>query len=217
MLGVLSAAGAVLRPLSGGVTGFQPMFAVIVLGGRALGPGFGFVLGATTMFASALFTGGVGPWLPFQMLAAAWMGLGAGMLPRGTGRREVVLVASYAALAGIAYGLLLNLWFWPFTGGLSSQLAFVAGAPVADNLARFLAFSLVTSLGVDLPRAVGSAALILAFGAPLLRALRRAAKRAAFDAAPEFAPRAGDSPQGPVEEGATPTGNNPAAVSTGTP
>jgi energy-coupling factor transport system substrate-specific component len=188
MLGVLAAAGAVLRPLSGGVTGFQPMFVVIVLGGRALGPGFGFALGASTMFASALFTGGVGPWLPFQMLAAAWMGLGAGLLPRATGRPETVLLAGYAAFAGLAYGLLLNLWFWPFTGGLAEQLAFVAGAPLGENVGRFLAFSLATSLGVDLPRAIGSAVLILVFGAPLLRALRRSARRAAFDAAPAFAP-----------------------------
>ena len=36
----------------------------------ALGPGFGFALGATTLMSSALITGGVGPWLPFQMIAA---------------------------------------------------------------------------------------------------------------------------------------------------
>jgi energy-coupling factor transport system substrate-specific component len=206
MLGVLAAAGAVLRPLSGGVTGFQPMFVVIVLGGRALGPGFGFALGASTMFASALFTGGVGPWLPFQMLAAAWMGLGAGLLPRATGRPETVLLAGYAAFAGLAYGLLLNLWFWPFTGGLAEQLAFVAGAPLGENVGRFLAFSLATSLGVDLPRAIGSAVLILVFGAPLLRALRRSARRAAFDAAPAFAPagaRAGPT-AGPTRSAGAP-------------
>ena len=82
MLGVLTAVAAALRPLSGGVTGFQPMFVVLIVGGRVFGPGFGFLLGATSMLASALITGGVGPWLPFQMIAAAWVGLGAGLLPR---------------------------------------------------------------------------------------------------------------------------------------
>ena len=53
------------------------------------------MLGNTTMFASAILTGGVGPWLPFQMLAAGWVGLGAGVLPRRvTGRWEVALLAA---------------------------------------------------------------------------------------------------------------------------
>ena len=57
-----------------------------------LGPGFGFVLGSVTMFASALLTGGVGPWMPFQMLAMGWVSMGAGLLPgpdRLRGRREL--------------------------------------------------------------------------------------------------------------------------------
>ena len=65
-------------------------------------PGFGFVLGATTLFASALVTGGVGPWLPFQMLGAAWVGWGAGMLPPLRGRAEMLMLAAYGAVAGLA-------------------------------------------------------------------------------------------------------------------
>ena len=45
------------RPFGGGRAGFEPMWIVLVLGGRALGPGFGFCLGAIGMFASALVTG----------------------------------------------------------------------------------------------------------------------------------------------------------------
>ena len=133
LLGVLAAAGAALRPLGGGITGFSPVFLLIILGGRVLGRGFGFLLGAITLFASALLTGGVGPWLPFQMLGAAWVGFGAGCLPPARGRREVWLVATYGAFAGIAYGFLLNLWFWPFTGGLASGLDFVAGDPLVGQ------------------------------------------------------------------------------------
>ena len=35
------------------------------------GPALGFLLGSTALLTSALLTGGVGPWLPFQMLAAS--------------------------------------------------------------------------------------------------------------------------------------------------
>ncbi len=188
LLGVLAAVGAALRPLGGGITGFSPVFLLIILGGRVLGRGFGFLLGAVTLFASALLTGGVGPWLPFQMLGAAWVGFGAGCLPPARGRRELVLVAAYGALAGIAYGFLLNLWFWPFTGGLASGLDFVPGAPMAENLTRFVAFCVATSLGFDAVRAVGTVILVLVIGGPLLRALRRASHRAAFEAAANFDP-----------------------------
>jgi len=186
MLGVLTAVGAALRPLGTGVAGFEPVFFLLVLAGRAFGPGFGFVLGATTLFASALTTGGVGPWLPFQMLAAAWVGAGAGLLPRLRGRGELALLAVYGLVVGLLYGLLLNLSFWPFALPGQTAVSFIAGDPLLDNLRRFLAFSLLTSLGFDIPRALVTAGLILLTGGPLLRALRRAGRKAAFDAAPVF-------------------------------
>jgi energy-coupling factor transport system substrate-specific component len=186
MLGVLTAVGAALRPLGTGIAGFEPVFFLLVLAGRVHGPGFGFVLGATTLFASALTTGGVGPWLPFQMLGAAWVGAGAGLLPPARGRTELVLLAAYGVAAGLLYGLLLNLSFWPFTLTEGTAISFVAGDPALDNLRRFLTFSAVTSLGFDIPRALVTAALVLATGRPILRTLRRAARRAAFDAPVRF-------------------------------
>src|SRR5436305_49739 len=77
VLGVLAGVGAALRPLSGGATGFSFEFVLLILAGRAFGRGFGFVVGALTLLASALVTAGFGPWLPFQMLAAGWVGFGA--------------------------------------------------------------------------------------------------------------------------------------------
>ena len=114
LLGVLAACGAALRLPSGGVAGFEPVFFLLIPAGRVLGRGFGFVLGALTLFVSALLTGGVGPWLPFQMLGAAWMGFFAGCLPPLRGRAEVLMLAAYGAVAALAYGLLLNLSFWPY-------------------------------------------------------------------------------------------------------
>lgn len=189
MLGVLSAVIAALRPLGGGTAGLEPIWVVLILGARALGPGFGFALGAISLFASALLTGGVGPWLPFQMLAAAWVGLGAGLLPaRWTGRRELAALSIYAAVACIAYGFLMNLWFWPFLDSLPEQLAFTAGATMPENLLAWVRFSLVTSLGYDIPRALLTVVLIWVAGRPILLALRRMARKAAFHARPEFVP-----------------------------
>jgi energy-coupling factor transport system substrate-specific component len=188
ILGVLSAIGAALRPLGAGTAGVETVFFLLVLAARVFGPGFGFVLGATTLFASALLTGGVGPWLPFQMLGAAWFGLGAGLLPRARGRIEIMLLASYSAVAALLYGALLNLSFWPFALGEHTQLSFDASRSVLDNLHAFALFSLSTSLGWDVGRALTTAVLVVITGPAVLTALRRAARRAAFAAPVEFEP-----------------------------
>lgn len=186
MLGVLSALGAALRPLGAGLGGVELVFFLIILGGRVYGPGFGFLLGSTTLVVSAFITAGVGPWLPYQMLAASWVGLGAGLLPGARGRRELALLAGYSAVASVGFGVLMNLSFWPFTLGPSTALSFVAGDPILVNLGRFTAFTVATSLGWDLGRAVTTAGLVLVVGGIVLRTLRRAARRAAFEAPVAF-------------------------------
>lgn len=192
MLGVLAATGAALRPIGAGTAGIEPMFFLMVLSGRVLGPGFGFVLGSVTMFSSALLTGGVGPWLPFQMLAMGWFTMGAGLLPgpdRLRGRGELALLAMYGFCAAFAYGTVMNLAGWPFMDALASNVAFDPHADVPANLARFLAYCLATSLGWDLGRAVVTVVLTLTLGATLLKALRRATRRAAFETPVTFEPR----------------------------
>lgn len=189
LLGVLGGTCAALRPVTGGVTGVQLMFFLLVPAGRVLGPGFGFVLGNVAMFASAAITGGGGPWLPFQMLAAGWIGLFAGLLPRCRGKVELALLAGYGFVASVLYGFVLDLWFWPFgtTGNaLGSAVTFLPGAPLAENLQRWIVFSVTTGLGFDLPRAVTTAVAVLLFGRPVLAALRRASRRAAFGASATF-------------------------------
>ncbi|HEX7100164.1 MAG TPA: ECF transporter S component [Acidimicrobiia bacterium] len=186
MLGVLSALGAGLRPLGAGAGGIELVFFLIVLGGRVFGPGFGFILGSTTLAVSALITAGVGPWLPYQMLAASWVGLGAALLPKREGRAELALLAVYGAMSSVLFGMLMNLSFWPFTLGPDTSLSFVAGDPVWANLRRFLAFEVVTSLAWEIGRAITTAGLILVVGGTILRTLRRASARAAFDSKPVF-------------------------------
>lgn len=200
MLGVLSAINAGLRPLGAGTGGIETVFFLLVLAGRVFGPGFGFVLGSTSLFASALLTAGVGPWLPFQMLSSSLIGLGAGLLPRRVrGRSEIAMLAAYGVLAAYLFGLVMNMWFWPFLAGTSmtgstSGLEFVPGAPVLENLHRFFVFSLLTStFGWDTGRALTNLAAILLVGPAVLATLRRASRRAAF-AAPVVFDRAGRQP-----------------------
>jgi energy-coupling factor transport system substrate-specific component len=181
MLGMLSAVGGALRALGPGAAGLEPSFAVIILGGRVFGRGFGFVLGATTLLTGALITGGVGPWLPFQMMAAGWVGFLAGCLPSARGRTEIALLAGYAALAGLAFGLVMNVWFWPFAS-YGPEVSYVAGDALGANLTRYAVFYLTTSLLWDLGRSLTTLLVVVLAGTPLLRALRRAARRAAFDA-----------------------------------
>jgi energy-coupling factor transport system substrate-specific component len=186
MLGVLSAIGAGLRPLGAGTAGIETVFFTLVIAGRIFGAGFGFALGCTTLFASALITGGVGPWMPYQMFGCAWVGLFAGLLPRVTGRREVLMLAFYGALAGYFFGFMLNLSFWPFALDPHSTISYLPGASLAVNVRRYLLFDGTTSLGWDTGRAVTNFVLILVVGPAMLATFRRAARRAAFEAPVNF-------------------------------
>jgi energy-coupling factor transport system substrate-specific component len=191
VLGVLSAVIAILRGLSAGTGGIELVFFLLVLAGRVFGAGFGFVLGVTSLFASALMTAGVGPWLPFQMLVSAWVGMGAGLLPRRvlgrsvSGRWEIAMLAAYGVVAAYLYGLLMNLSGWPFLLGIvipgheQTALSFDPSAPLLENLQRFGAYTLITSTGsFDTGRAVTNAIAIVVVGPAVLTTLRRAARRA---------------------------------------
>ena len=189
VLGVLAAAGGALRVLDPGAAGLEPVFFLMVMAGRVLGRGMGFVLGALAVLVGAFLTGGVGPWAPFQMIAAGWVGFGAGCLPAASGRLERVMLAAYGLVAGLLFGVVMNLWFWPFlTSGVPAAMAFVPGDPVAANLTHYAAFYLTTSLAWDLPRGVLTAVLVLVAGRPVLASLRRGTRRAAFGAVGQFVP-----------------------------
>ncbi|QYJ04459.1 ECF transporter S component [Nocardioides panacisoli] len=189
ILGVLSAVNAVLRGISAGGAGIELVFFLLILGGRVFGPGFGFVLGCTSLFASALLTAGVGPWLPFQMLVAGWVGLGAGLLPRRvTGRSEIAMLVVYGVVAAYAYGILLNLWGWPFLLGVEvpgqdgTELSYVPGGSLGENLHRFGLYTLLTSTGgYDTGRAITNALALALLGPAVLTTLRRAARRSRIE------------------------------------
>jgi len=180
-LGVLSATGAALRAIGAGAVGLEPIWFVIIIGGRALGRRFGFILGLTTMLASALLTGGVGPWLAFQMMCAAWIGWGAGALPQiksnNSNSIEMIMLAGYGALSAGFFGLMMDLQLWPWIASPATSIAYIPGASVFDNLQKFLLFHFTTALAWDIPRAIFNVILILLLGRAVLHSLRRAMQR----------------------------------------
>jgi energy-coupling factor transport system substrate-specific component len=176
LLGVLGAAMVALR-LPGFVAGFSGLFIVVLVAGNALGPGFGFLLGCVGMFASGLFVGGLGPWLPFEMVAVGWVGGGAGLLPHGRSwTTRLAALAAYGLASGYLYGVVMELWFWPFVTDGSALAWDPTGGPIA-NLHRYLSFYVIDGLAWDTFRAVGNAVLVIAVGRPILAALDRAARR----------------------------------------
>jgi len=184
LLGVLVAIDATLR-LVPTVLGASPVFLLITLVGAVFGASFGFQMGALTLLISAFLTGGMGPWLPYQMLGAAWVGMTAGWLPRGGGeRRRLILLAGFAALWGLLFGALMNLWFWPFGApgaGEAGDIYWTPGLSLMETVERYGRFYLVTSLGFDLFRAVGNVVLVLILGGPILRLLERYRRRFSWE------------------------------------
>ena len=114
VLGVLTAANAVLRGVPG-PAGFTLVFILPILCGYVYGPTFGFLLGVFSLAVSGFLGFGVGPWLPFQMFAAGWVGLISGWLPRLEGRPvvEALMLAGWGMLFGFAFGVLMIVFFWP--------------------------------------------------------------------------------------------------------
>jgi energy-coupling factor transport system substrate-specific component len=176
LLGVLVAANAALR-LVPTFLGASPLFALIILVGAVFGPVFGFQMGALTLLVSAFLTGGIGPWLPFQMLGAGWVGLCAGWLPQPANpRRRLMVLAAFGIVTGFAYGAVLNLYSWPFAAPGAGQdlgLYWNPSLSAGEALQHYARFYLVTSLWYDAFRALANAGLILLIGGPVLRTLDR--------------------------------------------
>ena len=180
MLGVLSAINALIRMLGAGVAGVETSFFLIIISAYVFGPGFGYLIGACSLLVSGLLTGGVGPWLPFQMMAAALIGVGAGLLPKLNKQwLEISIMVIYGIVASFTYGALMTMWNWPFLAGVGSDISYQSGAGVLENLLRFWNYEILTGgLAWDAGRAITTSILIVVTATALLATLRRAASRA---------------------------------------
>jgi energy-coupling factor transport system substrate-specific component len=108
LLAVIAALDAALRlALVTGIAGFSPIFFLVICAGYVFGPSFGFLAGAVALLTSALATGGVGPWLPYELFGVGWTGMAAGFAGTAAPRPELDPVPG-ASRAGRSVGLCLR-------------------------------------------------------------------------------------------------------------
>jgi len=188
-LGILIAINSSLRFLENaipGPAGFSPVFILIILTGYFFGSRIGFLMGALSMLISGLFTGGVGPWLPGQMITAGWVGQSSAWLRKPIQKMrwsgsavERIFLCVHGAFWGILFGVIMNLWFWPFIGASSGQ-TWLKNASVVVNLQRYGAYYFATSFLWDITRAIGNVLLIALLTQPVLKIFDRFNHRFSF-------------------------------------
>lgn len=166
----LAALATASRVLFAGLPNVKPVTFVVLVSGVALGPGPGFMVGATSALVSNLFFG-QGPWTPWQMLAWGATGLVGGLLGRGgrmPRRWELVVVG---ALMALAFDWFVTIWMyisftahtWPaflalYARGLPFDVAHVGatalfaglfGVEAVRIVARFRVRTRVTFVGLE--------------------------------------------------------------------
>jgi energy-coupling factor transport system substrate-specific component len=182
LLAAIAAIDAGLRlVLVTGLGGFSPMFFLILAAGYVYGPSYGFLAGSVALLASAVATGGIGPWLPYEMMGCGLVGLAAGLAGlRRSGPvtwRDVVVLAAVGAITGFAYGALLDVWDWTTFYRGAPGFGWQPGLSLTAALARFGRFYVATSAVYDSFRAVGNALAVMVLGAPVLAGLFRMRSR----------------------------------------
>ncbi len=139
---------------------------IALITGYALGAGPGFAVGALAAPVSNIWLG-QGPWTAWEMAGWGLVGLGGAWLAVITHRRLGRLgLATVCALAGFAYGALLDLSVMVTYGG-------------EQSLDRYLALS-ARGIPFNVAHAAGNFAIALAAGPALVRMISRFRTRAAF-------------------------------------
>jgi Prenyltransferase and squalene oxidase repeat len=140
----------------------KPTTDIVIFAGYALGPAPGFAVGGLTALVSN-FWFGQGPWTPWQMAGWGLCGILGAALAVVRPRAGRFTLAAVCALAGIAYGALLNFSLMATYGGDLS-------------LQRFLALE-SRAVPFDAAHAIGNATLALIAGPAMVRMLVRFRER----------------------------------------
>ena len=109
IIAALSAFSVIGRLIFTPIPGFQPVTAITVIAGIALGGEAGFLVGSMTAIVSNIFYG-QGPWTPFQMLAWGMIGFVSGGLLRRTEKPNRILLSVVGGVGGVLYSLLMDVW-----------------------------------------------------------------------------------------------------------
>jgi energy-coupling factor transport system substrate-specific component len=163
VVGTLAALAIVGRIAFAAIPNVKPTTDIVLIAGYALGGAPGFAVGAVAALVSNLFFG-EGSWTPWQMAAWGLVGVFGAALAALSGRRlGRVPLALACALAGLAFGAILDLSTWvTYTGRHTlSEYLTIAG----------------TSLPFNLAHAIGNLVFFLAFGPALVRAVARSRTR----------------------------------------
>jgi energy-coupling factor transport system substrate-specific component len=185
LLAAIAAIDAALRlAVIVGIGGFNPIFFLVLCAGYVFGTSFGFMAGALSILVSALVSGGVGPWVPYQVFGLGWIGVAAGLAGHwrspSPGLRDVAVLAAVGALMGWVFGALLDVTDWVPVYRGNPTLGWSPGMSPADALLHFGRYYLLTSFAYDSFRAAGNVVMVAALGAPVLAALSRLRGRLTF-------------------------------------
>jgi Prenyltransferase and squalene oxidase repeat len=140
----------------------KPTTDIVIFAGYALGPAPGFAVGGLTALVSN-FWFGQGPWTPWQMVAWGLCGILGAALAVARPRAGRFTLAAVCALAGVAFGALMNFSLMATYGGELS-------------LQRFLTLEL-RAVPFDAAHAIGNATLALIAGPAMVRMLIRFRER----------------------------------------
>jgi len=188
-LGIIIAMNAGLRFLENALPGpaaFSPIFFLIILTGYFFGSRIGFLVGTLTILVSGIITGGIGPWLPAQMITAGWVGQFSALLNYPIQKfnlkgksGEIIILIFYGAFWGLLFGVIMNLWFWPFIGMIPGQ-NWLKNASIITNIQRYGAYYFTTSLLWDVTRSIGNILLLASLTRPVLKIFNRFQSRFTF-------------------------------------
>ena len=161
-----------------GIGGFNPIYFLVLCGGFVFGTSFGFLAGALSILVSALLSGGIGPWVPYQVFAMGWVGVAAGVAGRS---RNIFVLAVAGFVMGYVFGALMDVsdWVTAFRG--NPTLGWSPGIAPVTAAIHFARFYMVTSFAYDSFRAVGNLVMVLALGAPTIAGLERFRARLTFE------------------------------------
>ncbi|HKV86676.1 MAG TPA: ECF transporter S component [Candidatus Dormibacteraeota bacterium] len=189
LLAAIAAIDAALRlAVIVGIGGFNPIYFLVLCAGYVFGTSFGFMAGALSILVSALVSGGIGPWVPYQVFGVGWVGVAAGLAGQWRGAtpgwRDVAVLACVGAVMGWVFGALLDVTDWVPGYRGNPTLGWSPGMAPATALLHFGRFYALTSFAYDSFRAVGNAVMVVALGPPVLAALTRLRARLSFEVVP---------------------------------